>query len=64
MDFTVPIQKDTEREIFDYIDFESIEKILNIWSHKQDVTENVKKSEDVTTNQIARDASGEIEIDT
>lgn len=27
-DFTVPIQKDTEREIFDYIDVENLEKIL------------------------------------
>ena len=29
MDFTVPIQKDTEREIFDYIDLDSIRKILD-----------------------------------
>ena len=28
MDFTVPIQKNTEREIFDYIDFESLKKLL------------------------------------
>ena len=27
-DFTVPIQKDTEREIFDYIDIDSINKLL------------------------------------
>jgi hypothetical protein len=29
MDFTVPIQKDTEREIFDYIDLESMKKLLS-----------------------------------
>jgi hypothetical protein len=28
MDFTVPIQKDTEREIFDYIDLESLKGSL------------------------------------
>ena len=28
-DFTVPIQKDTEREIFDYIDIDSIDKLLS-----------------------------------
>jgi len=28
MDFTVPIQRSTEREIFDYIDLESIKKLL------------------------------------
>lgn len=28
MDFTVPIQKDTEREIFDYIDVDSMKKLL------------------------------------
>ena len=29
MDFSVPIQKDTEREIFDYIDLASIEKMIS-----------------------------------
>lgn len=29
MDFTVPIQKNTEREIFDYIDADSIKKLLS-----------------------------------
>jgi hypothetical protein len=28
MDFSVPIQKNTEREIFDYIDLESLKKLL------------------------------------
>jgi len=50
-DFTVPIQKGTEREIFDYIDLESIKKLLsdrlnksnwwntmeNNWNNKEDV---------------------------
>ena len=32
MDFTVPIQKNTEREIFDYINLDSMEKLLlNRW---------------------------------
>jgi hypothetical protein len=29
MDFTVPIQKNTEREIFDYIDLKSMKKLLS-----------------------------------
>ena len=29
MDFTVPIQKNTEREIFDYIDIDSMKKLLS-----------------------------------
>lgn len=29
MDFTVPIQKDTEREIFDYVDIDSLKKLLS-----------------------------------
>jgi hypothetical protein len=29
MDFTVPIQKNTEREIFDYIDVDSMTKLLS-----------------------------------
>jgi hypothetical protein len=28
MDFSVPIQKNTEREIFDYIDLDSLKKLL------------------------------------
>jgi hypothetical protein len=28
MDFEVPIQKDTEREIFDYIDLDSMKKLI------------------------------------
>jgi hypothetical protein len=29
MDFGVPIQKNTEREIFDYIDIESMAQLLS-----------------------------------
>jgi hypothetical protein len=29
MDFTVPIQKNTEREIFDYIDLNSMKRLLS-----------------------------------
>ena len=36
MDFTVPIQKDTEREIFDYIDLNSIRELLDNVNAKYD----------------------------
>ena len=36
MDFTVPIQKDTEREIFDYIDLDSIKEFLDRINAKYD----------------------------
>lgn len=36
MDFTVPIQKDTEREIFDYIDLDSIREFLDRINAKYD----------------------------
>ena len=36
MNFTVPIQKDTEREIFDYIDLESIREFLDRINAKYD----------------------------
>ena len=39
MDFTVPIQKDTEREIFDYIDLESMKKLLSDRWFKEDLEE-------------------------
>ena len=44
MDFTVPIQKDTEREIFDYIDLESIREFLdriNAKYDEEDLSNNV-----------------------
>ena len=36
MNFTVPIQKDTEREIFDYIDLDSIREYLDRINAKYD----------------------------
>ena len=33
MDFTVPLQKNTEREIFDYIDIDNLQKLLNSLKH-------------------------------
>lgn len=36
MDFTVPIQKDTEREIFDYIDLDNIKEFLDRINAKYD----------------------------
>lgn len=43
MDFTVPIQKDTEREIFDYIDLESMKKLLSDRWFKEDLEESEEK---------------------
>jgi len=39
MDFEVPIQKDTEREIFDYIDLESMKELLSDRWFKQSAEE-------------------------
>lgn len=33
MDFTVPLQKNTEREIFDYIDIDNLQKLLDSLKH-------------------------------
>lgn len=43
-DFTVPIQKDTEREIFDYIDLEGIDKLLS--KHERNAEEISDTSND------------------
>ena len=40
MDFTVPIQKATEREIFDYIDLDNIQKLLNSLKNSWGETDN------------------------
>ena len=45
MDFIVPIQKDTEREIFDYIDLDSMKKLLSDRWFEQSV-ENVDENLD------------------
>ena len=53
MDFTVPIQKGTEREIFDYIDLEGIKTLLvDRWlkSSWQDSTTNSTSKNNKTTN--------------
>lgn len=46
MDFTVPIQKDTEREIFDYIDFESMKKLLETTFDKRNNLNNKETIDD------------------
>lgn len=43
MKFTVPIQKNTEREIFDYIDLNSVEKLLsNLYWTQDNVDESIE----------------------
>ena len=58
-DFTVPIQKDTEREIFDYIDIDSINQLLlkKTWisyeeSHEEEMSyfEETPQSDEVEEN--------------
>jgi len=47
MDFTVPIQKNTEREIFDYIDIDSMKRLLlDRWFKEED---EVTKEEELET---------------
>ena len=47
MDFTVPIQKNTEREIFDYIDIDSMKRLLlDSWFKEED---EVTKEEELET---------------
>ena len=55
MDFTVPIQKGTEREIFDYIDLEGIKTLLvDRWlkSSWQDSTTNSTSNNKTTNNNV------------
>ncbi len=47
MDFTVPIQKNTEREIFDYIDLDSMKKLLSDRWFK----ENPENEESINLNE-------------
>ena len=44
MDFTVPIQKDTEREIFDYIDLDSLEEMLKKWKEGNETGKTLEQS--------------------
>ena len=46
MDFVVPIQKNTEREIFDYIDLESMKKLLSDRWYNDELLQN----SDITLN--------------
>lgn len=43
MDFTVPIQKDTEREIFDYIDLDSMQEMLKVRKADNEASKVVDK---------------------
>ena len=46
MNFTVPIQKNTEREIFDYIDLNSVEKLLsNLYWYQNNTDDNIENEE-------------------
>jgi hypothetical protein len=78
MDFTVPIQKDTEREIFDYIDSKSMKELLDIKLNRKNTTENNEEEnmdneiegnedaqEDVAQNEVSDDeALDNVEITT
>jgi RNA polymerase-interacting CarD/CdnL/TRCF family regulator len=48
MDFTVPLQKNTEREIFDYIDLDNLQKLLATLKHNPE-DDNINTSEDINT---------------
>jgi len=63
MDFTVPLQKNTEREIFDYIDIDNLQKLLNSLKHNPEEnnptpntevaeisTENLNNTDDIESN--------------
>ncbi len=56
MDFTVPIQKNTEREIFDYIDIDSMKKLLtNRWFEsilEEEIDEEMEEEIEETTEEI------------
>ena len=51
MDFIVPIQKDTEREIFDYIDLDSMKKLLSDRWFEQSVENSYEDLEDDETEE-------------
>lgn len=48
-DFTVPIQKDTEREIFDYIDLEGIDKLLSKQENDNEGDSNISNDNGTET---------------
>lgn len=63
MDFTVPIQKNTEREIFDYIDLQSMKKLLSErwftqslkYADESDVDENKENLDERNENNVNED---------
>ena len=60
--FTVPIQKNTEREIFDYIDLDSMKKLLSDRWFKDDIEkENESEGESIDINNEEYDLNEEIE---
>ena len=62
MDFTVPIQKNTEREIFDYIDLNSMRKLLSDRWFKENPENNVEYTniENNEVNELEMLEDGEI----
>lgn len=68
MDFTVPIQKNTEREIFDYIDIDSMKKLLtNRWFESileeeidEEMEEEMEEEIEETTEEIT-DEEGKVQ---
>ena len=63
MDFTVPIQKDTEREIFDYIDLESMKKLLTDRWFKEDLEEFEESQASLEKNSIVSIDENEIDME-
>ena len=68
MDFTVPIQKDTEREIFDYIDLESLKGSLqriNV-KYEEELSDDMLDFEnpmDTTFDEWSEENSSDVELD-
>ena len=78
MDFTVPIQKNTEREIFDYIDIDSMKKLLsdrwvreksenideeNLNLMDEDVNEDYQTEENLDLDDMYLDTNDEVNQD-
>lgn len=66
MDFTVPIQKNTEREIFDYIDTDSMKKLLlgrwfesNIEEDEETLEETAEEASEETSEETSEEATDE-----
>ena len=74
MDFVVPIQKNTEREIFDYIDLESVKKLLSDRWYKEDLDQeneitpnneetNVEPEEEISYEEISEEETPILDIE-